>query len=139
MIRIYIHLLCLMFVLAACGSKNNNPENSPVDSVSLAQDKTVVSVSVDTALIAAEMENYRSRISERITEYDEEIGRLNVEREKEKDKAKKDSYSISIQDREKSRKYLQERLEMIKGNVSKDWKNFKEDIEHFFEKEPSGK
>ncbi len=139
MIRIYIHLLCLIVVLASCGSKNNNPESSPVDSVSLAQDKTAVSVSVDTALIAAEIENYKTRISERITEYDEEIGRLNVDREKEKDKAKKDSYSISIQDREKSRKYLQERLEMMKGNVSEDWKNFKEDIEHFFEKEPSGK
>lgn len=138
MIRSWIFYSCLVFVLTSCENKNASSE-SMADSISLAKDKTAVVENVDTALIAAELNKYRDRITGKITEYDEEIKQLKSEKEKEKDNAKRDAYLIEIENREKNKRYLQERLELMSGKMTEDWKDFKKDVERFFEKEPSGK
>lgn len=139
MTRSRFSYFCLVLVLASCESKKPNPEMTIDDSLSLAQDKTAVVEKVDTAFIAAEMNKYRHRITEKITRYDEEIKQLNFEKEKEKDNTKRDAYMVKIESRKKNKKYLQEHLEKMGDKMNEDWKDFKNDVERFFEEEPSGK
>jgi vacuolar-type H+-ATPase subunit I/STV1 len=122
-------------VLLSCNNNNPVAESNLTDSVVVTQDKTAVLEKVDTALIAAEMKEYKARVSKRIEEYDTEISKLKKDRDLETDQVRKGEYSSTIQKREENKKYLQERLGRFGDKMNNEWAEFRNDLQRFFDKE----
>ena len=130
-----LYLACIAFMFA-CNNKSPVADSpGTADSIFVAQDKTAVNEKVDTSLIAAEMNEYKARITERIGEYDAEIDKLKKDREIENDQVRKGEYSIAIEKREKNKKYLQERLNQFGDRMNNGWAELKNDIQRFFDQE----
>jgi hypothetical protein len=90
-------------------------------------------VEIETRDYRKERDDYNVRMNTRLGELDNEIEELRKERAAEKDKVRVKEYDIKIEQRERSRKGLKERLNNAANKADAEWDEFKRDVDNFFD------
>ena|SRR6218665_3249987 len=122
-------ILCLPFLaLLACSTSSRSSENGPVmDSISIRD-------SLDRLRdgTRAEIEEYRTRIRNRIDEMQHDMETTREQWKAEKNAKKQKKYQEDLDRLEKDRSTLQQKLDRMGNNIESEWQEFKRDVDDFF-------
>lgn len=121
-------LLLLLALFSAC---RNNPV---VNEMTGNGDSVRIHDSIDLwrDQAKAEMDEYRVRIRNRIDEMQRDLDDLRARRKAGLSKKQQQEYDQELEQREANQRSLQEKFDRMGDNMESEWKEFKRDVDDFF-------